>query len=53
MACIRSCLFNADIHWWMVNEMNVIPVLLLPLVTCTEFTEAEKVGMDPILWMQV
>lgn len=33
--------------------MNVIPVLLLPLVTETEFTEAEKVGMEPILWMQV
>lgn len=33
--------------------MNVIPVLLLPLVTATEFTEAEKVGMDPLLWMQV
>ena len=36
----------------MVNEMNVVPVLLLPLVTPTEFTEAEKVGMDPLLWMQ-
>lgn len=53
VACVRSCLFNADIHWWMVNEMKVIPVLLLPLVTETEFTESEKQGMDPLLWMQV
>lgn len=53
VGCVRSCLFNADVHWWMVNEMNVIPALLLPLVTETEFTEAEKEGMDPILWMQV
>jgi hypothetical protein len=50
---VRSCLFNSDVHWWMVNEMKVIPVLLLPLVTETEFTDKEKNGMDPILWMQV
>ena len=53
VGCIRSCLFNSDVHWWMVNEMKIIPVLLLPLVTETEFTENEKKGMDPILWMQV
>lgn len=49
---IRSCLFDSNNHWWLVRDLNIIPVLLLPLVTATELTDKEKEGMDPILWMQ-
>mmetsp|Transcript_9046 Transcript_9046/g.13594 ORF Transcript_9046/g.13594 Transcript_9046/m.13594 type:complete len:383 (-) Transcript_9046:52-1200(-) len=49
---IRSCLFDSNIHFWMIEEVNVVTPLLLPLVVNTPFTEQEKQGMDPILWMQ-
>jgi hypothetical protein len=36
-----------------VEELNITTPLLLPLVVNTPFTEEEKVGMDPVLWLQV
>lgn len=53
MGSIRSCLFKSDFHWWLVEELNITTPLLLPLVVNTPFTDDEKLGMDPILWMQV
>ncbi len=30
----------------------MLPYILMPLVVATPFTEQEKLGMDPTLWMQ-
>lgn len=43
---IRSCLFDEGVHWWMVDEINILFYLLLPLITPTPFSEREKKGMD-------
>jgi len=50
LSSIRSCLFDTNIHWWMVHEVNIVTSVLLPLVVATPFTEQEKQGMDPVLW---
>jgi hypothetical protein len=42
----RSCLFDTEVHWWMLHELNILPIILTPLVVNTPFTEKEKVGMD-------
>lgn len=34
-----SCLFDQDIHWWMVADLKVVDELVLPLVVATPFTE--------------
>lgn len=56
IATLRTLLFDKDIHWWMVNELNIVTPLLMTLVRASigsePLTEAEKVGMDPILWMK-
>jgi hypothetical protein len=39
VTCRISCLFDQDIHWWMVVDMKVVDELLLPLVVNTPFTE--------------
>lgn len=36
----------------MLYEVKVLPHLLLPLVCNTPFTEKEREGMEPILWMK-
>eukprot|EP01034_Spumella_vulgaris_P026921 gene26921-33570_t len=51
VSCLRSCLFNKDIHWWIVHEVKALNHLLMPLVHPTPFTEKEKEGMDVLLWM--
>jgi len=51
VAVIRTCLFDKEVHWWMLNELKVTTTLLYPCVVNTEITEVEKVGMDPVLWM--
>ena len=38
VATLRSCLFDKDIHWWMVFEMNVVSHISLALVVATPFT---------------
>ena len=38
VATLRSCLFDKDIHWWMVFEMNVVSYISLALVVATPFT---------------
>ena len=53
MATIRTCLFNKEIHHWVIFEIRGLTQLLFPLVTATPFTDKEKEGMDPVLWMQV
>lgn len=52
LASVRSCLFDTEVHWWMVHEINIVTSVLLPLVVATPFTEQEKKGMDPVLWMR-
>ena len=54
VASVRSCLFDKDFHWWLVDELDITTSLLLPLVVGTTlFTDEEKEGMNPLLWMQV
>ena len=48
-----SCLFDEDVHWWMVVDAKVVDHIVLPLIVATPFTEQEKVGMNPIWWLQV
>jgi hypothetical protein len=52
VGCVRTCLFDKDIHWWMVVDANCVDHLVLPLVPPTPFTDVEKTGMHPVLWMQ-
>ncbi|KAJ1414788.1 hypothetical protein B484DRAFT_164038 [Ochromonadaceae sp. CCMP2298] len=52
VGCVRTCLFDKDIHWWMVVDAGCVDHLVLPLITPTPFTDVEKKGMNPILWMQ-
>lgn len=51
VASLRNCLFDSDEHWWLVNDKNLLTFILSPLVVATPFTEEEKSGMDPKLWM--
>mmetsp|Transcript_50634 Transcript_50634/g.100035 ORF Transcript_50634/g.100035 Transcript_50634/m.100035 type:complete len:322 (+) Transcript_50634:26-991(+) len=52
VGCIRSCLFDQDIHWWMVVDLKVVDEIALPLVVGIPFTEMERKNMNPILWLQ-
>jgi hypothetical protein len=52
VATIRTCLFDKEIHHWVIYELKGLTALLFPLVTKVPFTDKEKLGMDPILWMQ-
>ena len=51
VGALRTCLFDKEVHWWMLHEVKVLTPLMLPLVAPTPFTEEEKKGMDPQLWM--
>ena len=51
IGCIKTCLFDNDIHWWMVHELKILTPLVIPLVVNTPFTDDEKNGMDPLIWM--
>jgi hypothetical protein len=35
----RSCLFDQDIHWWMVVDVKVVDEIALPLVVNIPFSE--------------
>jgi hypothetical protein len=45
-------LFDQECHWWMLYEAKILTSLLLPLVDANPFTDKDKEGMDPVLWMQ-
>jgi Domain of unknown function (DUF383)/Domain of unknown function (DUF384) len=51
VACLRTCLFENEIHWWILHEVGILPYIMLPIIVATPFTDAEKVGMDPVLWL--
>jgi len=51
VASFRSCLFDNEVHWWILHEVRALTSILLPLVVATPFTEQERKGMDPLLWM--
>ena len=51
VASLRTCLFDNEIHWWIVHEVRVLPFIMLPIIVATPFTDMEKNGMDPILWL--
>lgn len=34
-----SCLFDQDVHWWMLYDIKVLTPILLPLVVPTPFTD--------------
>jgi hypothetical protein len=51
VGALRSCLFDNDIHWWLLHDVGVLPYMLLPLVVATPFTVKEKDGMDPVLFL--
>jgi len=52
IGCLRSCLFDQDVHWWMVVDLGVVDHIVLPLVVYMPFSEQDKKGMSPLLWMQ-
>ena len=51
VGCIKTVLFDTDIHWWMVHELKILTPLVIPLIVNTPFTDDEKNGMDPLIWM--
>jgi|MDTB01.1.fsa_nt_gb hypothetical protein len=51
VGAIRSCLFDSEVHWWMVHEAKVMYHILFPLVPNVPFEEKDKEGMDPRLWL--
>ena len=51
VGALRSCLFDNDIHWWLLYDVGVLPYIMLPLVVATPFTVREKDGMDPVLFL--
>ncbi len=51
IGAIRSCLFDNEVHWWMVHEAKIMYHLLFPLVPSVPFEEKDKAGMDPRLWV--
>jgi hypothetical protein len=51
VAVLRTCLFDNEIHWWMLHEIDVVPYIMLPMVVATPLTEMEKKGMEPKLWI--
>mmetsp|Transcript_10754 Transcript_10754/g.16207 ORF Transcript_10754/g.16207 Transcript_10754/m.16207 type:complete len:311 (-) Transcript_10754:93-1025(-) len=53
VGCLKSCLFDQEIHWWIVCEVNALSFIMFPLLTAIAFTEKEKEGMDPVLWLHV
>lgn len=53
MGCIRTCLFDKDVHAWVIFDMNYLTKLLLPLVGPAPFKDEDRVGMDPVLYSQV
>lgn len=48
---VNSCLFDTEFHWWLINELNVLVPLCLPLVGNVPFSDKDKEGMDPSLWL--
>ena len=64
VSIIRTCIFDKEVHWWLLEEVNILtPMLLLCVVGVGDhfdgketvkidpFTDDEKKGMDPRLWM--
>mmetsp|Transcript_27805 Transcript_27805/g.26623 ORF Transcript_27805/g.26623 Transcript_27805/m.26623 type:complete len:399 (-) Transcript_27805:51-1247(-) len=51
VAVLRTCLFDNEIHLWMLHEIDVVPYIMLPMVVATPLTEMEKKGMEPKLWI--
>ena len=51
IASIRSCLFDNEVHWWMIHEAKIMYYILFPLVPAVSFDENDKEGMDPRLWV--
>ena len=51
LSCVRSCLFDKELHWWMLYEAKIMTPLLYPLVAPISFTAKERDNMDPLLWM--
>jgi Domain of unknown function (DUF383)/Domain of unknown function (DUF384) len=48
---LRTVLFDKDVHWWILFDVGALPYIMLPLVVATPFTDKEKAGMDPILFI--
>ena len=39
MESIGSCLFDQDVHWWLVVDLGVVDHIVLPLVVHMPFSE--------------
>ena len=51
VGALRTCLFDSEVHWWMLHEAKILPYILYPLVVAMPFDEKDKEGMDPRIWM--
>eukprot|EP01031_Cornospumella_fuschlensis_P027318 gene27318-32999_t len=50
-ATLKNCLFDSSFHHWVVCELDVLSAICLPLVVPTPFSDKDKEGMDPVLWL--
>jgi len=39
MESVGSCLFDQDVHWWLVVDLGVVDHIVLPLVVHMPFSE--------------
>lgn len=44
--------FEEEDHYWLLNEVKIVPQLLYPMVGPEEFSLEDKTGMDPLIWME-
>ena len=48
IGAIRSCLFDSEVHWWMVHEAKVMYDILFPLVPNVPFEEKTRREWTPV-----
>eukprot|EP00968_Pinguiococcus_pyrenoidosus_P016563 scaffold1610_cov257-Pinguiococcus_pyrenoidosus.AAC.16 len=49
---IYNLCFEEEDHYWLLNELKIVPHLLYPLCGPEELTLEDKTGMDPVLWIE-
>ena len=55
LSVLKNCCFNSEIHCWILTEqeINILPLLLLPLAGPEDLTEEESNGLpDELLFLE-